>query len=188
MADTIEKINIIELDIDVDDAITDLASLTKSIEANKKATKSLEQQQSDLAKQGKKNGTQWKKNAEQIELNKVNTKSLSKEYQAQQKVVTGMLTSRERELGTLEKLAQSNKTLRQEQRELNLTTEEGVKRNEEINTQIDENTDFIREHSDSLVQDKINIGNYQSALDNLPPSLNVVKGGLKNVLAASKAF
>ena len=39
-----------------------------------------------------------------------------------------------------------------------------------------------------MVQQKMNIGNYKSALDTLPPSMQAGVGGLKAMLAAARAF
>jgi hypothetical protein len=181
MADEVRKINIIELEIEQDDALADLSKLHKSLTTVKKDIKDLEAEQKELEQQGKKNGVQWQKNAEQIELQKVNVKSLNKEYLAQQKVVSEVLTSNERELGTLEKLTLANKALRKELRELDLTTAEGTERQKEIINEIDGNTEVINQNSDAFVRQKMNIGNYSSALEDLPKILDEYRKRNKDI-------
>lgn len=185
---TEERVNIITLEIDQDEALKDLAGLSTSLTRVNKELKALEEQQKQLRKDGKTSGEQYKKNAAEIELQRVNAKSLRKEYLAQQKVVSEVLTSNEKQLGTLQKLTKANKELRQEQRELNLDTEEGIERSKEINDELEQNTEIINENSDSFVQQKMNIGNYQSALSALPPGLNKVKGGITAMTTAARAF
>lgn len=188
MADTQEKINIIDLEINQDEALQELTELHQQIVENKNATKDLAKANKELEDQGKANSVQYQNNAKQIETNKAQLKGLNKEYTTRQKIVTDVLTSNERELGTLEKLAIQNRELRQELRELNLETEEGVARQKEIVKQIDANTEVIKDNSDSYVQQKMNIGNYQSALDGLSPQLAGASRGIQGITAAAKAF
>ena len=81
-----------------------------------------------------------------------------------------------------------NKELRSEQQKLNLETSEGVKRNKEINTQINKNTETIRKHSDEFVQTKMNIGNYKSALEGLPGPIGFVVSSIRMMTKAALAF
>mgnify|MGYP001561259060 CR=1 FL=1 len=162
-----EKISIIELDIKQEDVVAKLAELTKSMQALKDTT--------GLT-------------AEEIEINKAQLKALGQEYQNNQKVLVNLTNSGKEELGTLQKLALSNKTLRAEQQKLNLETKEGQKRNQEIIKEIDKNTVSIRNNSDSMVQQKMNIGNYKSALDGLPGPLGGIVNNIKSMTKAAYAF
>lgn len=168
------KVSLIELDIKSEDVTKKLADLTAQMAALKDTT--------GLT-------------SEEIENNKAQQKALGEEYRNNQKVLVNLTKSGKDELGTLQKLALSNKTLRAEQQGLNLETKEGVKRNQEINKEINKNTAIIRENSDAFVQDKINVGNYKSALDgllsplnSLPGSLGNVSKGVKGLSFAAKAF
>lgn len=69
--------------------------------------------------------------------------------------------------GTLEKAAAYNKILEIEKRKLDLTNKEGVKRLKEINAQQDKNNELIASSSNKLQAQKINIGNYKSAIQEL---------------------
>jgi len=139
-----EKINIIELDIKQEDVVKKLADITAQMTRLKEAT--------GLT-------------AEELEVNKAQMKSLSTEYQNNQKVLVHLTQSETQELGSLQKLALSNKNLRAEQQKLNLSTAEGVKRNKEIIKEIDANTASIRANSDENVRNKMNVGNYGASVE-----------------------
>jgi hypothetical protein len=188
MADTQTKINIVELDIDQDQALQDLTELQQQLVETKDDIKKLEKANKELAAQDKDNSAQIQKNSKQIEEKKLQVKGLNKEYTTQQKVVANTLQTNQRELGTLEKLTLQNKELRGELRTLNLETKEGQKRRAEINKQVESNTKTIQKNSDAYVQQKMNIGNYQSALSGVSPGLSRATGGLMGLTQAAKAF
>ena len=168
--------------------MSDLTELQQEIEETKNETTALTKANKDLAVTNEQAAKQYQKNAKQIELNKTNVKGLNKEYSTQQKVVNDVLQVEKKELGTLEKLTLKNKELRQELRELNLETEEGTERQKEIVEEIDANTDVIKENSDSLVQAKMNVGNYTQGIEDSIPALKGMLGGLRQVTTAAKAF
>lgn len=85
---------------------------------------------------------------------------------------------------TLEDIANANKVLREERKKLNLATEEGVKRANEINAAIDRNDKKFKEHASSLEKQRLNIGNYASAIDKLIPGFD----GLSQAVSGSKTF
>jgi len=76
-----------------------------------------------------------------------------------------------KEAGTLAKVTAENKKLTLEKKKLNLETEEGKKRLLEINTQLDKNTEVMRANGSAAEKQRMNIGNYASALDGLPGPL-----------------
>lgn len=96
----------------------------------------------------------------------------NKASREQKEHLAAIVTLEEKNAGTLEKLAARNKLLREEQRKLNLETSEGIKRNKEINKEIDKNTSFIKENSDALVKQKMSIGGYSAA----------ITGGIKQLI------
>src|SRR3990170_7784209 len=73
---------------------------------------------------------------------------------------------------SINNLTKANKALREERGKLNLLTAEGRKRTQEINATIDQNTSKIKANVSAIEQQKINIGNYKSALDNVIPGLS----------------
>jgi len=188
MADTQTKINIFDLEINQDQALQDLNDLQKEIVETKNDIKDLEKENDKLAKSEKDNSAAIETNSKKIQAKKLGVKALTKEYSTQQKVVVDVLQTNKRELGTLEKLTLQNKTLRGELRGLDLETAKGQKRRKEINKQVEKNTKVIQQNSDSFVQQKMNIGNYQSALQGASPAMSRAAGGIMAMTQAAKAF
>lgn len=89
---------------------------------------------------------------------------------------------------SIESLTKANKALREERKKLNLDTAEGQKRVQEINAQLDKNTDKIKTNVSALEKQKINIGNYKSALDGVHPVLGQVGQGLEAGASGFKAM
>jgi hypothetical protein len=85
-------------------------------------------------------------------------------------------------------LTAANKELRKERNALNLQSEQGKKRAQEINALIDQNTSKIKENVSAIEKQKINIGNYKSALDGVHPALGKVGEGLESGAAGLKAM
>lgn len=89
---------------------------------------------------------------------------------------------------SIEDLTKANKALREERNKLNLQTEEGKKRAHEINTILDHNTKKIKDNSSALEKQRLNIGNYRSALDGVHPALGKVASGLEAGTQGFKAM
>jgi hypothetical protein len=105
------------------------------------------------------------------------------------KLATKELTGAEqRQLGTLEQLAVANKNLTTERKQLNIATAQGKQRLTEINRELDKNNKVIRQSNDALGRQKINIGNYASALQELPGPIGGIIAGIRAMTAASWAF
>jgi len=79
---------------------------------------------------------------------------------------------------SINSLTKANKELRAERNALNLQSEAGKKRATEINALLDQNTNKIKTNVSALEKQKINIGNYKSALDGVHPALGKVADGL----------
>jgi len=99
-----------------------------------------------------------------------NTEALKKE----QKEILQMVQAEKQLTGTIEKAEASTRALTAERKKLDLETVEGKKRLQEINTQLDKNTELIRKNSDAATKQRMNIGNYKSALEGLPGPLGAV--------------
>jgi len=85
-------------------------------------------------------------------------------------------------------LTAANKELRKERNALNLQSAQGQKRAKEINATIDQNTSKIKENVSAIEKQKINIGNYKSALDGVHPALGKVGEGLEAGASGFKAM
>lgn len=73
---------------------------------------------------------------------------------------------------SIETLTKANKNLREERKKVSLDTAEGKKRIQEINAQLDANTTKIKNNVSAIESQRLNIGNYKSALDNVIPGLS----------------
>ena len=98
----------------------------------------------------------------------------------QREELQAVVTLEDKEAGTLEKLSARNKQLANERKKLNLETKEGRKELKEINKEIDKNNKVIRDNSDSLKKQKINIGNYASAIGGLPGPIGMAATAFKS--------
>jgi len=71
------------------------------------------------------------------------------------------------EVKTLQDAQRQNSALTQARKTLDLTTEKGRATLANYNASLDKNTKFIRENSDAAGKQRMNIGNYQSAVSGL---------------------
>lgn len=169
-----EKINIFELEIGTDKLIKNLAE-------SRKKTQELKNEIKELSKDEK-------ANAEAIEKKRIELQLEQKSLRDTQKQTRNLITANEDGEKTLRKVAAANATLREEQKDLNLATDEGVARNEELNEQINANTEFLKENSDENVKNKINVGNYtNSIIDALKILREQETQQKKNLLALNQA-
>jgi hypothetical protein len=95
---------------------------------------------------------------------------------------------RDAQRGSIEQLSAVNSILEKRLKAVNLTTEEGRKKAELLRSAIDKNNTKIKENSSALSAQRLNIGNYASALDGftgkfaaLPGPLGRAAGGLAAV-------
>jgi hypothetical protein len=68
-----------------------------------------------------------------------------------------------------------------ERNNLNISTEEGKKKTDEINAAIDKNNEFIKDNVDLLGKQKINIGNYQGSAKIIVDALKDVEKEISNL-------
>lgn len=115
----------------------------------------------------------------------------------QKKLLQEQIDLENKELGTLPKLEIANNKLRRERTMLNLETEKGRLRLIEINKEINKNNAFIKANSDLMKQQKLNVGNYGSAVNKLTGILGqlgiafsaftVIRDAFKTVVEFEKA-
>jgi hypothetical protein len=151
--------------------VKELANAQKELAKNTKSLNSVQKQAKALTDE------QLKAKIRLQEADKLRKKAIREEIQAEN-------TS----IGSKARLRQENKKLRQETDKLNLSTAEGQKRLNTLNKQIDANDKLLRKNSDSLTKQKINIGNYSSALSGISPAFSSAANGLKAMTSAAAAF
>lgn len=101
------------------------------------------------------------------EAQKQENKELRTTAQAQAKLTA----EQQKSLGTLEKLLFKNQKLRAERAKLNLNTKQGQLRMKEINAELDRNNKIIKTSGDAMKQQRMNVGNYTSAITGLRNAL-----------------
>lgn len=89
---------------------------------------------------------------------------------------------------SINSITKASKALREERSKLNLQSAEGQKRVKEINAELDKNNSKIKDNVSALEKQKINIGNYKSALDGVHPALGKVATGLESGTQGFKAM
>jgi len=94
----------------------------------------------------------------------------------------------EAEENSINKLKEANKNLLIARNNINTATKEGQSQISKINKEIDDNNKKIAENSSALEKQKINIGNYGSAIDKLIPGFGGVVEGIQSMIKASLAF
>lgn len=85
--------------------------------------------------------------------------------------IKALIVLEDKQAGEEEKLLALNTKLRLERKKLIKTDKDYVNSLNKINRELDENNAKIKENSDALKKQKINVGNYGSALDELKGSL-----------------
>ena len=165
------KIIISELDIDVNALIKSTAEVKNAIDVIKK-------QQSELTKNGETASNQFVQNAADL-------KTLSSAYNSNLKAIqestqaTADQANREQlltlalqsEVTTIKEARDQNSLLNKLRNETNVTTKEGQAQLVSLNAKLNSNNDFIKENADNYLKQKINIGNYKSALEGVDVAL-----------------
>lgn len=106
----------------------------------------------------------------------------------EEKVILDFEIDEQESIETIEKLTAANKRLREERKKVNIQSEEGKKRIADINATLDANNDKIKANVSALEKQKINVGNYKSALDGVHPALGQIGEGLEAGTSGFKAM
>lgn len=167
MADE-QKVILVEIDIDVESAVNASVELRKQIKTLEDETKAMK-------------GTEKELSAEYVNKT-AQLKNMKADLSANEKAIQKISTANETQVGTLKRLRAENSALAAERENLNLATEEGASRLDEINQKIDENNKLIKESSDKTSQAKQNVGNYSESIQDALGSLDAFKGGQGNVI------
>jgi hypothetical protein len=183
-----EKIVIAELDIDTKSLIDDTAKLKKELIELRKSS-------SDVQKEIKKQGTVTEEQSKKLVENEKAIKKTNTAYQQNIKVLNATDQATEelnKELGksvkTQNEAEQQNKKLLAIRKNLNVSTKEGARQAEQINKKVDENNKFVNENNSALEKQKVNIGNYSSALDKVIPGLGGLANGIQSSTKAAITF
>jgi hypothetical protein len=152
---TISKKVISELDFS---KAKDVATLNEEITKLTAATKDLED--------GEKKRVKTKKAIKEITEEEIKQKIiLQKRNRELKKQLEAQIILENKEIKTKQQAKEANKALRIVVDGLNQTTKEGKEETERLNAIIDQNTEFIKENSDTRLQQISEIGGYQKAIE-----------------------
>lgn len=155
---------IVDVTIDEADAEKQLDTVTKRITKLKDENKELLKTNKELEKQGKANSKEYVENSKQIEINK---QKIQQNNASQKSLITTLIS----EDKSIKALTARNRELIKQRNELSTATASGRAKIALLNREIDENTEIIRKNSSAHEKQRLNIGNYKSALDGLKPGL-----------------
>lgn len=162
-----QKIVIAELDLNIE-------SLIKSTSDVKKSIDDLKTKQKELTAAGDTASNAFVQNAADLKILQgaynQNIKAIADTTQAtadaanKTQLMNLALTT---EVTSINEARAANALLSKVRNDVNVNTAEGQAELTKLNTKIDENNKFINKNSDELSKQKINVGNYQSALSGL---------------------
>lgn len=165
---------ILNFQVNTDDARKATEQLTEAIDKVKKSQDQLNAEFESGNITLEEYNKQTNENNKQLKQAETATKNLTNATKTQE--------------GSINALRESNKKLTQERNNLNLSTQEGQKRLKELNDEIDKNNQKIKDNVSSLEKQKINIGNYASALDSVIPGFSNFTEGIKKAQEEGKKF
>ena len=182
-----QKIVIAELDIDIQALRSKQAERIKQINITRESQKKLRKDTENLTKATE---DQLKTFVDtDSKLKKLNTeygqsKSVLSEVETGVKDLSKAL---EKQNKNEEQAKKNNKELIKLRSQLNNTTKEGKAAIDQINVKLDQNNKVINANSSALEQQRLNIGNYGSALDRVIPGIGGFIGGLQGTLTGLKS-
>jgi len=169
-----ERVVIAELDINAEAFIKSTANIKKQIDQLKK-------DQKELSKVGGESSKAYVQNAADLKVlsqaYNANIKTLAQNTKATADAIAReelLSTVLKEEVNSIQEARNQNKLLNKLRNETNVSTEQGKKELEALNGALDSNNNFIKDNADQYLQQKINIGNYQSALQGVSPQLATI--------------
>ena len=175
---------IISVNYDTGEAVDNINQLNKSIVNLENSNQILKNTIKESKKDLEKTDDQLKKENKSREDVNQTIKEGSKVLAQNQQKLNSLKSSRKDNIKILQSEAKSidnlkaqNAALVKERNKLNLSTQEGINRAKQINTQINDNTDKIKKNSSEFEKNKINIGNYASATEGLGEALTSLVPG-----------
>ena len=157
----------------------DYSEIVKGAAEIKKSIDQLKEDQRELVKNTKGSSEEYVQNAAKLKnLNEVYNEHIkyisnaAKETADQAMRADALNAVLGKEATTIKELREQNKQLNKLRNDTNITTEQGKAELKLLNDQLDANNALIKENVDQYTQQKINIGNYASALSGLSPELS----------------
>lgn len=154
----------------------------------------LTKRQTDLSRANLKSTGEYQKNAVALKDNKTQLNFLqkqisqnNKEQESSNSMTKKATALMNEEAVTINQLRNQNKELLNIKNNLNLANKKEAALAKEIDAKLDANTNKLKENSDAYTAQKMNIGNYASALKGLDPRIAGIVTGLQNMKSAVTA-
>ena len=186
---------ILSVTIDNDSLIKAIEEQTKVIDQVNRSTKTLtaqnkelEKANKELASSGKKNSEEYKKNTEQISKNNAQVALNKAEVNELNKSRKGSISALDTEANSMKAIkAQMAKNI-QERNNLNLSTEKGRKRFDELNKTIKAQNEALFEGEKAGGTFGRRVGEYERGLSQVNPVLGSFISGIRASTTAALAF
>lgn len=172
---------IIKIELEKGQNEKEVDALTSKINALTKANKDLKKANNELIKSGQDNSKEFIENSRQIEINK---QKITEAASSRKNLIQTIIA----EDDSIKGLKARNAELIKQRDQLSTSTESGRSKIAAIDAELDKNNKTIKDNVSVLEKQKINIGNYKSALDGIVPGLGGFIGGIEGATAAAKAF
>lgn len=176
-----EESIILAVEVDTKKALTQIDLLAQSVEEAKKRQEELNQQ--------------FKEGAISREDYNKATKENTKEIKAAETATKNLTTAVKSEAGSINDLNARNKELMKQRNALGILNDSNRDKFKQLNDEINKNNDLIKANVSNLEKQRLNIGNYSSALEGISGSLkSVVPGlggmtnGIMGITTGAKAF
>lgn len=178
-----EKIKLFEADIDVDGIINKSVELKKEMVDLRQEQKILKLTVGETNDEYIKTEARLKKVRTEYNLNQKQVSNLSQSAKDFLTVEQKLTLALDNEVKSINNAAKNNKELKQIRNDINAETEEGADAIALINEKLNANTDFIKENSSALEQQKIEIGSYKDGIVEAYNELNLFNGGLSGFIS-----
>lgn len=183
-----EKIELIEFNIDVDELVRNAQDVKQRLDE-------IKQEMREMVKAGE-------GSSEAFILNATSAKSLTREYNAQIKVLDQLNNETaetiplqqqidilmRREVSTIEELRKQNSALTKARNQASFSTKEGQAQIAEINARLDKNNAIIKENVSDLEQQKIGIGGYADGIKEALGGTSLFGGAVNDANQVMRQF
>ncbi len=176
-----EKVTLAEIQIDAEDLIKELGKIQEEMDG-------LRESQKELVKAGEKSSEQYQKQA-------VKLKELRKEYNDNQRLVTGLNTARKNEIMTVAEARKAVSALNVQWTKTTKLYGEQSEESQALTQRLEEMRGRLKELEGQAGSTSSNVGNYRKSIEEaiggmgqFSPVANKVTGGIKQIGAALKAL
>lgn len=172
---------ILDVQANINEAQSDIINLTQALENNKKAI-------SDLTKENRKKDVVDKESAKQLATLKLRQDELNREYRVAKKDLENSTKAANSAISSNNQLRAQIALLTKQYDALGKEARENTKEGRALERQIEELTDALKKNKAAIGDNRLNVGNYKSALGGLKDGLVSVAGSVLGPLGVAAAF